>query len=356
MKKARCLGGQLVGQGKLLLAGALSLFAALGCGPQFDPSNEIKTLRVMGVKKDKPYAQPGDEVNLQLLWHDPKGRTDVQRLFLGGCVNPPGDLYYGCFAQYGQTAAQGGLPDIGDGDTFKVTLPQDIISSRPALEPGQPRYGLYIVFFAVCAGKIDFATVTGNSDGSSGLPIRCLDEAGEPLGSEDFVVGYSSIYSFEDASNENPSFTVDDAGLGQFTVAGNALVADCVGDECQGAPPVEVDCDADPDRCIEACADDGDPTCPTIDLKPEIAQKVEQDQVSSKLFGTKVTEQMWVNYYLDRGDISEVRLVNDTNSGWNPKYRGQLYAPKDKGPLQVWAVVHDNRGGMEFSRITLGVK
>ena len=38
--------------------------AALGCGPEFDPSNEIKTLRVMGVQKDRPYAQPGDEVSL----------------------------------------------------------------------------------------------------------------------------------------------------------------------------------------------------------------------------------------------------------------------------------------------------
>ena len=52
----------------------------------------------------------------------------------------------------------------------------------------------------------------------------------------------------------------------------------------------------------------------------------------------------------------EVRLVNDTNSGWNPKYRGELHAPKDAGPLQIWAVVHDNRGGMDFTRITLGVK
>ncbi len=354
MKKAAV--SWLAGRTSLLLAGALSLLSAVGCGPQFDPGNEIKSLRVMGVKKDKPYAQPGDDVNLQLLWHDPKGRTDVQRMFLGGCVNPPADLYYGCFAQYGQTAAQGGLPAIGTGDTFTVTLPNDIISSRPALEPGQPRYGLYIVFFAVCAGTIDFDTSGGSSDGSTGLPIRCLDDAGKPLGSEDFVVGYSSIYSFEDVSNVNPSFTVDDAGLGQFTVAGNALIADCIGDECQGKAPVEVDCDAEPDRCIKACADDGDPTCPAIDVKPEIEQKVEKDAVSSKLFGNTVTEQMWVNYYVDHGGISEVRLLNDTNSGWNPKYRGQLRAPKDAGPLQIWAVAHDNRGGMDFARITLGVK
>ena len=73
----------------LLAAPALAVLA-LGsgaCGPQFDPSNEIKTLRVLAVKKDKPYAQPGEAVKLQLLWHDPKGRPDakLQRMFIGGC-------------------------------------------------------------------------------------------------------------------------------------------------------------------------------------------------------------------------------------------------------------------------------
>src|SRR6185295_12325389 len=146
----------LLGRLALWGVGALGALGGLGCGPEFDPGNEIKTLRVLAVKKDKPYAQPGEHVNLQLLWHDPKGRKDseIQRAFIGGCVNPPGDLYYGCFAQYGQGGA-GGLPPLGAGDTFSVQLPSDIISSRPPPEPGQPRYGLYIVFFAVCAGTIE---------------------------------------------------------------------------------------------------------------------------------------------------------------------------------------------------------
>jgi hypothetical protein len=338
---------------------ALSLLVGSGCGPEFDPGSEIKTLRVLGVKKDKPYAQPGDTVNLQLLWHDAKGRdeAEVQRAFIGGCVNPPGDLYYGCFAQ--QTGAPGGLPPIAFHDDFQVTLPSDIISSRRDLEPGQPRYGLYIVFFAVCAGEIAFdREAAADASGSGGLPLRCLDDAGKPLASEDFVVGYTSIYSFEGVSNQNPAFSVDDEGKGQFLIGEQAVVSDCVGEACQVTAPVEVDCDAEPERCIESCADDGDDGCPNIDVKPAIEQSanVEKDGVSSTLFGTAVTEQMWVNYYVDRGGISQARLLNDTTSGWNEKYRAQLHAPKDAGPLQVWAVIHDNRGGMEFSRVTLGVK
>jgi hypothetical protein len=339
--------------------GALSLLTATACGPSFDPSNEIVSLRVLGVKKDKPYAQPGEDVSLQLLWHDAKGPRDVQRAFIGGCINPAGDLYYGCFAEYAKNAAAGEPPAFALGDTFSVTLPNDIISSRPTPEEGRSAYGVYIVFFAVCAGSLSFDMSTdGTAVGSTGLPVRCLDEDGVALGSDDFVVGYSSIYSFADATNDNPVYVVDSNGKTQFEVAGAAVEADCVGEACQGTAPLEVDCDAEPARCIDACDDDGDDACPEIEVKPAINEQdnVERDVVSSRLFGEDVTEQMWVNYYVDRGSMSQVRLLNDATSGWNAKYRGELRAPKEPGPLQIWSVIHDNRGGMEFARVTLQVK
>jgi hypothetical protein len=338
----------------LLLTAVLTGASALGCGPQFDPSSEVTTLRVLGVKKDKPYAQPGDTVNLQLLWHDPKGRADVQRVFIGGCVNPPGDLYYGCFDAFARSAAQGNIP-VAFADEFALTVPDDIISGRGGpLEPGQTRYGLYIVFFAVCAGQLELAM----EDAAAGaaLPVRCLDEDGAPLGSDDFIIGYSSIYSFDGVSNENPSFSVDDAGVGEFLVAGKSVPADCVGAACQTTAAVDFDCADEPDRCIKPCDDDGDSSCPAIDVAPSIAQVVERDDVSSDLFGTETTEQMWINYYVDHGSISEVRLLNDSTTGWNAKYRGQLRAPKDPGLLQLWSVAHDNRGGMDFARVTLRVE
>jgi hypothetical protein len=338
----------------LLLTAALALASAQGCGPQFDPSSEVTTLRVLGVQKDKPYAQPGDTVNLQLLWHDPKGRSDVQRVFIGGCVNPPGDLYYGCYEAFARSQAAGNIPIAFD-DKFTLTVPDDIISGRGgSVEPGQTPYGVYIVFFAVCAGQLTLAMDTAARSGA--LPVRCLDEDGAPLGSEDFIIGYSSIYSFEGVSNANPSFSVDDAGVGEFLVAGKAVPADCLGAACQTAAPVEVDCADEPERCIKPCADDGDGSCPAIDVAPAIDRIVERDDVSSDLFGTETSEQMWINYYVDHGSISEVRLLNDATSGWNAKYRGQLRAPKDPGLLQLWSVAHDNRGGMDFARVTLRVE
>ena len=345
-------------QTSLLLAAALALGSTLGCGPEFDPSSEVTTLRVLGLKKDKPYAQPGDTVQLQLLWHDAKGRDDVQTLFIDGCVNPPGDLYYGCFAQYGEAAAQGVLPRIGNEDRFEVTLPRDIISSRRGeVEPGQTPYGVQIVFFAVCAGRIELAMDAASSDGSAGLPVRCLDEAGVALGSADFIVGYSTIYSFQGVSNTNPGFTVDERGAAEFLIAGKPVAADCVGEACHRAADVDVDCADEPERCIKPCADDGDSACPEITVAPRIDPSVvERDDVSSDLFGAETLEQMWINYYVDQGSVSEVRLLNDSTTGWNAEFRGVLRAPKDPGQLKLWAVSHDNRGGMDFARVTLKVE
>jgi hypothetical protein len=341
----------------LFLTAALVLSATVGCGPQFDLSSELKSLRVLTVKKDKPYAQPGETVKLQMLWHDAMGPRDVQRLFIGGCTNPPADLYYGCFPQIAELFSRGELK-VESGDTFEVTVPTDVISSRSGpMEPGQEPYGLSVVFFAACAGKLDlYISAAPSGDGTGGVPLRCLDENDEPVGSDDFVVGYTSIYSFLGIDNENPKFVLDGEKT-TFNVAGQSAPADCVSEPCQGAADVEIDCSAEGEtRCVAACAEDGDSSCPGIHVAPLIDETVERDEHTSDLVGAPTGEQMWVNYYVDRGSISEVRLVNDVTTGWNPEYRGELRAPKEPGPMKVWAVVHDNRGGIDFTRITLMVQ
>src|SRR5688500_12004754 len=82
-------------------AGALALGVfALGCGAELDPQSELSTLRILAVQKDKPYAKPGDRVSMTMLFHDAAedaGRP-IEIGWFSGCVNPPGDLYQGCFA------------------------------------------------------------------------------------------------------------------------------------------------------------------------------------------------------------------------------------------------------------------
>ena len=90
---------------------ALSATATAACGGAgFDTPEKIKGLRILAVQKDKPYPKPGEEVTLKLLYWDGKAKEGSPRNLevdffpkdpktgaLVPCVNPTGDLYYGCY-------------------------------------------------------------------------------------------------------------------------------------------------------------------------------------------------------------------------------------------------------------------
>ncbi|MBK7580385.1 MAG: hypothetical protein IPI67_09295 [Myxococcales bacterium] len=321
---------------------------SLGCTADFDPPHELKTLRVLAVQKSAPYAKPGETVDLSMLWYDgsKKAPRPVQVGWFAGCFNPLGDLYAGCFADLakGGPTGPGGLPpgiQFGTGDTFSFDMPSDVISSRPPpVDPKQPAYGLAVVFFAACAGKLG----PPPEGEAAGFPVACYGPGDERLGADDFVAGYSTIYSFENYRNQNAIIT-------GFQVAGVDASANCVDAACLGAPPpATLDCNTAP--CVQACADDGDKECPEISVKPLIdPASAELDQVSADAYGKKYEEQMWIRYYVSRGGVkSDVRLLNDAQKGWSSDHGTKLFAPKKPGPMSLWAVVHDNRGGSAWVR------
>jgi len=343
-----------------VIAAFLSLFF-LGCGPDFDPPSELHSLRVLAVQKDVPYAQPGDTVNLQMLWQDGSPLAGPERQIAVAwslpCFDPPGDLYYACFSQ---PDAFGGMPkqDKDNPERSSFEVPLDIISRRPPPADGSknPAYGISYVFFTLCAGELTFL----KNQVDNALPIGCQDKSGKLLGADDFVAGYTSVYSFEGFSNNNPV-------IEGFEFRGNSLPA-CLSEDCLplagSAPAVDFDCD-DPEqsaRCVPTCAEDGDPaSCTGYAFRPTIdkddPRNQDQDDVSVQLLGHEVGEQMWIDYYTDAGGFkSPVRLLNDATAGWNGDYGTEFYAPKQPGLSRIWAVAHDNRGGMAWSGITLKVQ
>jgi hypothetical protein len=351
----------------LALAASLS---ALGCGAEFDRVSEIESLRVFGIEKSSPYAQPGEAVRLTLSFHDGTPREEgqpprpIQVAWLSGCYNPPGDLYAGCFAASPDSFA------VAFGNEFELTLPENVIIPREA--PMLP-YGLAYVFFTVCAGELAI-----DSSGAEGLPLRCRDAEGRDLGSKDFVAGYTAIYSFgsnaagQAYANANPEVSgfmlngqelsvKSDAAPDGNVCLGDDCLADCSAPDgrCVNLEPAVVDCTAPGAPCVRACADDGDSEkCEANKIRPLIDQSLpaEIDEISRDVYGRNYQEQMWINYYATRGAVkSDARLLNDATQGWNTDYGTEFYAPKEPGPVQVWAVVHDNRGAMTWVGATLHV-
>jgi hypothetical protein len=213
------------------------------------------------------------------------------------------------------------------------------------------------MFFAACAGDLGFS-MEDISIEEGKLPITCMRD-GQRLGADDFVVGYSAVYVYENHTNDNPSifglvFDRPPAILPNRATDPTLIFGtSCAGIACLAVPdPTEADIPAmcAQGLCMPACPDDGDiDKCPPHWLgpivPPDAAVNAEPDTVSQR----GQLEQLSVHYHADRGKMrSDVRVIRDGSGAWNPDYAANYYAPKEPGFARIWTVVRDNRGGVDW--------
>ena len=271
-------------------------------------------------------------------------------------------------------------PDViagayGQGDEYALVIPEEECIIQDPVDPAMPRYGSSFVFFAACAGTLGLADETeaavraivssGNADASSLMalaevfPLTCRDSSGRLVGPDDFVAGYSQLFVYETElqfTNTNP---VIDGFVFHGHEGCNDVDPYSLAYVWEGESPRQLE-----DICgsnivyVRACEDDGDLGCAEYPLKPLLRPEiVEPDSVYEHAYGTPLAEQMWINYYVDRGGLTRgVKLLNDAQTGWNSDYGTEFLAPKEPGPVQIWAVVHDNRGGVGWVRRTVIVE
>lgn len=354
-------------RGALLLAIAGGALAGVACGASgFDSQSKVTSVRIFGVRADKPYAKPGETVTLEVLATD--GRRDKPRpmkIFWIPvvCVNPREDLYYLCFLP-SQTADGGvidggsrlvppfpieaGVPDAGatggggggggldsiprgidlglflpQGPTFSFRMPDDAIQQRP----GSPPYGLAIVFNIACAGQVRIVQREGLNPQQ--IPIQCTDEEGVPLSPDDFVIGINRVYSYEDRTNTNP--VVEKVTLDGGDVDPNAGIT------------------------IDRCVADRRADCKPVKFGVRVSDSSWEENPS--ITGANQREQIWVTYYSDLGDLKdEARLLFDSKAGRVSESDIEFRAPYGPANGTLWAVVHDNRAGAAFIVLPLRVK
>lgn len=334
----------------LALGALLGPAVGSGCQPGFDPPSKVEGLRIFGVEADKPYASGGDSVTFTMTYADgldPANPRAIQIAWLGGCFDPPGDAYYGCYAQLGATLSAASslapgkpLPPelagmLGVGPAFTLTVPADLVTRRPAPAEG-PRYGTAFVFFMACAGKLGPAPEAASGRAGS-FPVACFDATGKQLGADSFVPGYTQIYAFEDGrTNANPV-------LSGITYDGKDLPEDL------SKAPIFKACGlTDDERRVQGCSKQDPATaCTSYTIKAEVPHDVaELDPSSTAADGSPLHEAVWVDYYADGGELSgDVALLSDATSGYNDDHAVTWLPPSTPGVYSVWAVVHDNRGG-----------
>jgi hypothetical protein len=220
----------------------------------------------------------------------------------------------------------GGVPDLTSSyaiDIPALDAPDNIVRAVPGTAAP---YGLAFAFFALCAGQ--FTLVPNATPGA--FPLTCVDGDGKVLGSDDFVAGYTAVYVYDPHPAMGEAITNNNPVVTGFQFDGETV---------DPAHPPHVM------RCASTSSDD----CPTHAVKAMIDkdQTMEEDVGARGPDGQRVNEQDWVAFYATGGSFAhDLRLVSDATAGWNDDHGTDWHIPSDPGPAKIWAVVHDNRGGV----------
>lgn len=347
----------------LVASASAATLGMLACGAGgFDSQSKVTSVRIFGVRPDKPYAKPGETVTLEVLATD--GRKDRPRPLKVFwipvvCMNPREDLYYLCFLPGGDGGATTGaqfvapFPDAGaagaggaggaggnplasiprgidlgpflpQGPTFSFQMPDNAVQPRL----GTPPYGLAIVFNIACAGQVRLAERSGANPQQ--VPIQCTDEDGVPLSPDDYVIGINRVYAYGDRTNANPV-------VERVTVDG-------------------VDVDPAKGITVDHCVATKRADCKPVKIDVKVADASWEENPSPGLSTTQ-REQIWATYYSDIGDLKdEARLLFDSTKGRISESDNEFRAPYEPSEGTLWTVVHDNRAGAAFVVLPLHIK
>jgi hypothetical protein len=306
----------------------LTFAGAVSCGPTFDPASKVTSVRILATRADKPYAKPGDTVAVDLLAVD--GRRDrPAQMALSWipvpCIDPPGDAYYACYPAFAAALTPGVdlTPVLTQGPKLVFKVPDDVLS-RTTSEQGGTRFGTIVVFSLACAGHVEYLGF--NVASPEAVPFGCFDGTGRRLGPDDFVFAYTRLFVFDDRTNQNPE-------IGGITFGGQ---------------PVDLNLGITVDHCPtpSGYGAGAKSTCPTLPIDVVVPESSQEPDPSRG--GELGKEAIWVDYYLTGGKIKDdVRIVYDAHLG-RVRSEDDYEAPADEGDATVWAVVHDDRGGVNW--------
>lgn len=357
------------------LAGLVFLGATLGaCGSEDERPSEVNSLRILAVRSDFPYAKPGQTVTASMLLHDgsPKAfdssgvARPVRTLWLGGCDNPPGDLYYNCFERLHEQLASVSDAELAAavdtdetrqarlafGTSYPFSLPDDIITSRPQSKWTLYPYGIRILFYAACAGDL---RVARTGDKKRDYPVECVRSGtDEPVGSADFEFGFYPIYAYDTLTNAPPVLEAL-----SITLASSGAPCSSNGD-CEASEHCSLSGTCIPE--IASCTDDEG--CKSVKVEPKLSPGSLERATSSQIGAERAAfETTWVSYYADFGAFEkDSRIIYDSGSGYTQDYSGEWTPSVEKGlrppprEVRLYVVVRDNRGGVTWETRDVYVK
>ena len=320
----------------------LVVVVAIACGGQFAPQTLVASVRIIVTRSDKPFAKPGDTVSLEALVVDQrpvKARPMKNYWIPFACTNPRDDLYYACFSALTPNAGPPGTTGMGlpgflrpgsditgflrVGATYDFMVPADIISSHPPAPGADAPYGLSIVFFIACAGRVKIANIDPTSKNPQLRPIQCTDDDGNELSPDDWVFAFTRVYAYETLTNANPVISAVTLDGNPVTVSDGITVAPCMGKKCT---TYKLGADV-PDSSWEPSRD-------------------QHEAIYSTFYYTEPV-----------GDFdSDGRVIFDGAKGKIDDHAVTLTPKAKPGEGTIWIIVQDTRGGATWVELPVHVK
>jgi hypothetical protein len=298
----------------------LGALAPIGCGSDFDPASRVSDFRLIAVRADKPYAAPGERVELTTLSYEPFGRPITWGW--ATCVKPADTTASACLTKYLDDArAAGGLPPLTMGtglSSFGTTIPKDILDGVTAHGATNVLVGVLTV---ACPGTLESRDLSSVSPGV--LPFKCV-EAGtnQELGYDRFAISVKRIYVKTSDRNQNPS-------VGTVTWDGLPWAE---GDVKEVSP-----CKNDPAVAIDDC-DSGEKHALSVEIPPDASESGTSEA------GDPFHEDVVVQYYGTEGLFQfDARTAATPSTEWVARAAA---AGKEQ---TLWFVVRENRGGVSWT-------
>jgi hypothetical protein len=290
------------------------------CGSDFDPSSRVTGLRLLATRADAPFAAPGEEVHLESLVTDGLGRS--YQVAWGICERPASTTATGCL----QSLPIDTQPLAVDtrsaketaASTFSFVVPEDALAGIPEAGRRSLYYGVVEV---ACPG------IVRAGPSPEGLPLSCSDPGGALLALGSYDIGVKRVFVRERDRNANPE-------IAAVTFDGLSWPEDEI--------KTIVACASATDNQFDRCEGESHAMSVTI---PETSFESGVDE-----FGATFAEQLLVDYYATDG-IFEY----ETRDARQPVTRFKARQGAVGSSIDLWIVVHDDRGGVTWAKRTLSV-
>jgi hypothetical protein len=288
------------------------LMLAGGCGADFEPGSRVHDVRLLALRADRPFARPGERVELELLVGNPRERA--LQWAKSTCTLPTASTLDACLS-----ALDGPLepfdPDVPG--ALSVDVPEDALDGLSDAARPSALIGVVVV---ACPGQL--------ADGETGgVPIACRDQHGRVLPIGELPVGIKRVFLRARDRNAAPRIM--------------RVLFD--GEEWPEDEP----------RRVAACASRGYEIddCPQS-TRHGLSVQTEPAERGRDELGAAFREQIVVQFYASSAVLrDEVRIAGEADNAF--AFQPDSATGGDDPSATLWLVARDDRGGVDWATRTV---